>query len=53
MNGNLKEKSASKKDQEAMKAAFEQSGSEVVQVGSDYEGYHSDSKVNPIDLYRC
>lgn len=48
LNGNLKKKSASKKDQEAMKAA-EQSGSEVVQVGSDYEGYHSDSKVNPID----
>lgn len=48
LNGNLKKKSASKKDQEAMKAA-EQSGSEVVQVGSDYEGYHSNSKVNPID----
>ena len=33
MEGNLKKKSASKKDQEAMKA--EQSGSEIVQVGTD------------------
>jgi hypothetical protein len=37
MEGNLKKKSASKKDQEAMKAA-EQSGSEIVQVGTDVHG---------------
>ena len=34
MNGETKKKSASKKDQEAMKAA-DQSGSEIVQVGKD------------------
>ena len=48
MEGNTKKKSASKKDQEAMKAV-EQSGSEIVQVGSDVHGDKGYYKARSID----
>ena len=48
MEGNLKKKSASKKDQQAMKAA-EQSGSEIVQVGSDVHDAQGYYKARSID----
>ena len=48
MEGNTKKKSASKKDQEAMKSV-EQSGSEIVQVGSDVHGDKGYYKARSID----
>ena len=48
MEGDTKKKSASKKDQEAMKAA-DQSGSEIVQVGSDVHGDTGYYKARSID----
>ena len=48
MEGNTKKKSASKKDQEAMKAV-EQSGSEIVQVGTDVHPENGYYKARSID----
>jgi nitric oxide reductase activation protein len=48
MEGNTKKKSASKKDQEAMKSV-EQSGSEIVQVGTDVHGESGYYKARSID----